>query len=75
LAIRLNNEGFSSRLFFVLVCSKKNSKDCRDNDASYPRKELYLNLLQPSEETELEYHFEFLTYNPAKVSNDSKLLE
>lgn len=42
----------------------------RDNDASYPKKELYLNLLAPSEETDLEYQFEFLTPEQAKVKND-----
>jgi uncharacterized protein with ParB-like and HNH nuclease domain len=43
----------------------------RDNDASYPKKELYLNLLKPSKETDLEYQFEFLTFDQAKLMNDS----
>lgn len=42
----------------------------RENDASYPKKELYINLLVPSETGELEYDFRFLTVEQASVNND-----
>ncbi|GAA4712373.1 DUF262 domain-containing protein [Brevibacillus fulvus] len=41
----------------------------RDSEASYPKKELYVNLLKPSEEIDWEYQFEFLTADQAKVRN------
>lgn len=44
----------------------------RKNSAhAYPEKKLYLNLLKPSEEVEVEYDFKFLTEDEAKVSNDT----
>lgn len=38
----------------------------RDSKNAYPPKKLYLNLLKPSDELEIEYNFKFLTEDDAK---------
>lgn len=42
-----------------------------DNPAAYPERKLYLNLLEPSEETDQKYDFRFLTEKEAQVRDDS----
>ncbi|RKR82799.1 uncharacterized protein with ParB-like and HNH nuclease domain [Mucilaginibacter gracilis] len=42
-----------------------------DNKQAYPQRKLYLNLLSPSEEPELQYSFLFLTQQEAESSDDS----
>jgi hypothetical protein len=41
-----------------------------DDDYSYPTRHLYLNLLAPSPEPELTYHFEFLTDEETQYSDE-----
>lgn len=41
-----------------------------NNDAAFPKRELYLNLLRESDDSELEYNFSFLT--EAEAQNSSK---
>ncbi len=40
-----------------------------DNDSAFPKRKLYLNLLSPSEDSDFEYDFRFLTDEEASVSN------
>ena len=40
-----------------------------DNELAYPKRRLYLNLLSPSEDQELEFDFEFLTEEEAIVKD------
>lgn len=42
-----------------------------DNPAAYPERKLYLNLLEPSEESDQKYDFSFLTEKEAQVRDDS----
>lgn len=42
-----------------------------DNDAAFPERKLCLNLLLPSEDTELEFDFRFLTKTEAKQSDEN----
>ncbi len=41
-----------------------------DNDQAYPKRRLYLNLLQSSDESELEYDFKFLTEQEALIKDE-----
>lgn len=41
-----------------------------DNDDAFPKRKLYLNLLSPSGDEELEYNFKFLTDKEASVKNN-----
>ena len=40
------------------------------NDAAFPKRELYLNLLKKADHSDLEYDFRFLTENEAKNSSE-----
>lgn len=42
-----------------------------DNPVAYPERKLYLNLLEPSEESDQKYDFSFLTEKEAQVRDDS----
>ncbi len=42
-----------------------------DNDAAFPKRKLYLNLLSPSEHSDFEFDFRFLTDEEAQI-NDSE---
>lgn len=42
-----------------------------DNDLAYPKKKLYLNLVSKSEDTELEYDFNFLTDEEASANDEN----
>jgi len=42
-----------------------------DNELAYPKRRLYLNLLSPSEEQELEFDFEFLTDEEALFKDNN----
>ncbi len=41
-----------------------------DNPSAYPERKLYLNLLAPSEETNMKYDFEFLTEKEAEACDE-----
>lgn len=41
-----------------------------DNPSAYPERKLYLNLLAPSEETNMKYDFEFLTEKEAETCDE-----
>lgn len=43
----------------------------RDSDASYPKKELYLNLLMSSSRHDWEYDFQFLSVQQAKIKDNN----
>jgi uncharacterized protein with ParB-like and HNH nuclease domain len=42
----------------------------RDNDAAFPKRKLYLNLLKESDNSDLEYDFRFLTEGEAQKNSD-----
>ena len=43
-----------------------------DNDSAFPKRKLYLNLLSPSEDSDFEYDFQFLTDKEASERNSAK---
>lgn len=45
----------------------------RDSDHAYPAKRLFLNLLRPSDEIEMEYEFKFLTDEESKQKDSEHL--
>ncbi|MFQ5753952.1 MAG: DUF262 domain-containing protein, partial [bacterium] len=42
-----------------------------DNDEAFPKRRLFLNLLRPSEDTEFEYDFKFLTDDEANMNDEN----
>lgn len=68
----LDGQQRMTSLYLALVGSYTFKKPymARNNPNAYPERKLYLNLLKPSEELEVEYDFRFLTKEDAAVKDD-----